>query len=193
MESENKQSCKSLHKYNWQFCSLSRLSLSLRATLMALEKRGIRSTRAVLPKACPTSMKEIMFIKHCAYNPTADCLIKLPTRRGKLSLPGGAVYLGKFSGGKPVGKGRLVDLARKKEKGKFASVAEIFNRFSCFFFLYFTNMSNFFSQNVHQEMQCGSYIPRESCDKRFLISSIFMQISTMGKVMIFQKYSFCCN
>ena len=97
---------------------------------MALEKRGIRSTRAVLPKACPTSTKEIMFIKHCAYNPTAECLIKLPTRRGKLSLPGGAVYLGKFSGGKPVGKGRLVDIARKKEKGKFSSVAEIFNRFS---------------------------------------------------------------
>ena len=113
---------------------------------MALEKRGIRSTRAVLPKACPTSMKEIMFIKHCAYNPTAECLIKLPTRRGKLSLPGGAVYLGKFSGGKPVGKGRLVDLARKKEKGKFASVAEIFNRFSCFFFFYFTNMSNSFAE-----------------------------------------------
>ena len=99
---------------------------------MALEKRGIRSTRAVLPKACPTSMKEIMFIKHCAYNPTAECLIKLPTRRGKLSLPGGAVYLGKFSGGKPVGKGRLVDIARKKEKGKFASVAEIFNRLPAF-------------------------------------------------------------
>jgi len=52
----------------------------------------------------------------------------VPNKRGKLSLPGGAVYLGKFSGGKPVGKGRLVDLARKKEKGKFASVAEIFNR-----------------------------------------------------------------
>ena len=99
-----------------------------------------------MPKACPTSMKEIMFIKHCAYNPTAECLIKLPTRRGKLSLPGGAVYLGKFSGGKPVGKGRLVDLARKKEKGKFASVAEIFNRFSCFFFFYFTNMSNSFAE-----------------------------------------------
>ena len=150
---------------------------------MALEKRGIRSTRAVLPKACPTSTKEIMFIKHCAHNPTADCLIKLLTRRGKLSLPGGAVYLGKFSGGKPVGKGRLVDLARKKEKGKFASVAEIFNRLSCFFFLYFTNMSNFFPQNVHQEMQCGSYIPRESCDKRFLINSIFMPISTMGEAI----------
>ena len=45
----------------------------------------------------------------------------------------------------------------------------------------------FFSQNVHQEMQCGSYIPRESCDKRFLISSIFMPISTMGEAMTFQK------
>ena len=42
-------------------------------------------------------------------------------------------------------------------------------------------------------MQCGSYIPRESCDKRFLISSIFMTISIMGEVMIFQKYSFCCS
>ena len=28
-------------------------------------------------------------------------------RRGKVSLPGGATYVGKFSKGKPVGKGRV--------------------------------------------------------------------------------------
>ena len=112
-------------------------------------------------------MKEIMFIKHCAYNPTAECLIKLPTRRGKLSLPGGAVYLGKFSGGKPVGKGRLVDIARKKEKGKFASVAEIFNRFSCFFFLYFTNMSNFFRRMFTKKCNVGVTFPEKVVTKGF--------------------------
>ena len=181
MESENKQSCKSLHKYNRQFCSLSRLSLSLRATPMALEKRGIRSTRVVLPKACPTSMKEIMFIKHCAYNPTADCLIKLPTRRGKLSLPGGAVYLGKFSGGKPVGKGRLVDLARKKEKGKFASVAEIFNRFSCFFFFFFANMSNFFRRMFTKKCNVGVTFPEKVVTKGFSLVQYSCQFLQWGK------------
>ena len=45
-----------------------------------------------------------------------------------MSLPGGATYLGKFSQGKPVGKGRLVDLAKKKEKGKFSTMSEVLNR-----------------------------------------------------------------
>merc|ERR1712037_924230 len=52
----------------------------------------------------------------------------IPNKRGRLSVPGGATYLGKFSQGKPVGKGRLVDLTRKKEKGKFSSISEVFNR-----------------------------------------------------------------
>ena len=47
-----------------------------------------------------------------------------------MSVPGGATYLGKFSQGKPVGKGRLVDLAKKKEKGKFSSISEVINRLS---------------------------------------------------------------
>jgi len=52
----------------------------------------------------------------------------IPNKRGKVSLPGGATYLGKFSQGKPVGKGRLVDLAKKKEKGKFSTMSEVLNR-----------------------------------------------------------------
>merc|ERR1712088_1285905 len=52
----------------------------------------------------------------------------IPNKRGRLSVPGGATYLGKFNQGKPVGKGRLVDLTRKKEKGKFSSISEILNR-----------------------------------------------------------------
>ena len=43
-------------------------------------------------------------------------------------MPGGASYLGRFSQGKPVGKGRLVDLTKKKQKGKFFSVSEIVDR-----------------------------------------------------------------
>jgi len=52
----------------------------------------------------------------------------IPNKRGKVSLPGGATYLGKFNQGKPVGKGRLVDLAKKKEKGKFSTMSEVLNR-----------------------------------------------------------------
>merc|ERR1711971_881730 len=52
----------------------------------------------------------------------------IPNKRGKVSLPGGATYLGKFSKGKPVGKGRLVDLAKKKQKGKFSTMSEVINR-----------------------------------------------------------------
>jgi len=52
----------------------------------------------------------------------------VPNKRGKVSVPGGATYLGKFSQGKPVGKGRLVDLTRKKQKGKFSSISEVINR-----------------------------------------------------------------
>merc|ERR1712130_233250 len=56
----------------------------------------------------------------------------IPNKRGKLSLPGGASaasYIGKFNQGEPIGKGRLVTLAKKKPfKGKFSSIPEIINR-----------------------------------------------------------------
>ena len=66
-----------------------------------------------------------------------------------------------------MGKGRLVDLARKKEKGKFASVAEIFNRCSCFFFFYFTNKSNFFRRMFTKKCNVGVTFPEKVVTKGF--------------------------
>ena len=72
-------------------------------------------------------------------------------RRGKVSLPGGATYVGKFSKGKPVGKGRLVDLAKKKQKGKFSTISEVINRctHACYIFYVIELLTSFF-QDVHQ-------------------------------------------
>ena len=73
-------------------------------------------------------------------------------RRGKVSLPGGATYVGKFSKGKPVGKGRLVDLAKKKQKGKFSTMSEVINRCTQYMLLIFfvIELLTSFFQDVHQ-------------------------------------------
>ena len=89
----------------------------------------------------------------------------LLVRRGRLSVPGGATYIGKFSQGKPVGKGRLVDLTRKKEKGKFSSISEIINRFLLFVLELLTS----FFQDVHQGLRCGGNIPRQGGDRRLYL------------------------
>ena len=89
-------------------------------------------------------------------------LLILLLRRGRLSVPGGATYLGKFNQGKPVGKGRLVDLTRKKEKGKFSSISEILNRCLPFVIELLTS----FFQDVHQGLRCGCNIPRQGGHRR---------------------------
>ena len=71
---------------------------------------------------------------------TGGGVMILLVRRGKLSLPGGASaasYIGKFNQGEPVGKGRLVTLAKKKPfKGKFSSIPEIINRYLLPYLMY---------------------------------------------------------
>ena len=101
-------------------------------------------------------------------------LLILLLRRGRLSVPGGATYLGKFSQGKPVGKGRLVDLTRKKEKGKFSSISEIINRFLFFVLELLTS----FFQDVHQGLRCGGNIPRQGGDRR-LCSLFYNWLATV--------------
>ena len=64
-------------------------------------------------------------------------------------MPGGATYLGKFSQGKPVGKGRLVDLARKKEKGKFSSISKVINRYLLQNLRYLLPYQDCLFQDVH--------------------------------------------
>ena len=87
-------------------------------------------------------------------------LLILLLRRGRLSVPGGATYLGKFNQGKPVGKGRLIDLTRKKEKGKFSSISEILNRY------FVIELPTSFFQDVHQGLRCGCNIPRQGGHRR---------------------------
>merc|ERR1719430_525648 len=49
-------------------------------------------------------------------------------RKGKMTLPGGASYVGKFKKGKPRGKGTLGDITGKMMRAKFSSSKEIFNK-----------------------------------------------------------------
>ena len=121
---------------------------------MAWARPGILCMRAALQKAFQTSKtqydKNISMIykfdlkqnsarKIYEYLKSRSCSY---FRRGKLILPGGATYLGKFRAGQPVGKGRLVDLAKKKGRGKFSSMSEVLNRFV---FLFVCHSADMFS------------------------------------------------
>ena len=111
-------------------------------------------------------------------------------RRGRLSVPGGATYLGKFSQGKPVGKGRLVDLTRKKEKGKFSSISEVLNRYLCFVI----ELLKSFFQDVHQGLRCGDNIPRQGGDRRLcLLCHNWLEYTIYYRCNNWHRKTLSCN